>query len=123
MVYTSYFGNVKNLLNSGFEKSDLIRISLYDCNWFSGLNVEKKLFVRVSDLWNLKSGVIDWKEFSLNYYNKLYNLEWYWLNEIFLKKYDNKVLLCFEKDYKYCHRGLLGKFMNWYFGKIVVKEF
>ena len=123
MIYTSYFGNLENLLKSGFKKSDLVRISYYDCRWCSGLKSEKKLFVNVNRLWELKSGVINWKEFSLEYYNKLYDLEWYWLNYEFLDLYDEKVLLCFEKNYRECHRSLLGKFMNWYFGKVVVKEF
>ena len=122
MLYSSYYGNSEKLFNMGFNENQLIRISLYECNWMKDLVCEKNFMVNKSDFIDYKNQVIDWKEYSYRYFNKLYNLEWYWLNYRMLFEYENCVFMCFEKDFHKCHRGLLMKFLNYYFGKVVMKE-
>lgn len=125
MVYTSYYGNIDKLLSSGFDKSDLIGISVYPCKSVSGVKYDERFFPNIGLLWNLKSGVIDFDEYRLEYWKKLYHLSGKnfvnWLN--FDVEFDGKIFLCFEKNYKCCHRYLLGKFVNWFLGKTVVTEF
>lgn len=112
MLYTSYYGNIKNLLKSGFKLEQLIGISLSN---FDNIFVEKKLCVRSVDFFNYKyNKVIDWKIYRRNYLDKLYNLEKIWLDNIF-DEYDGCVFLCYEKDNKYCHRKILMDFLNWYY--------
>lgn len=123
MIFTSYYGNVKNILSDGFDRGQLIRISLCPCNGFRDLASEEKFFVNRNDFIDYKNNIISWKEYCLKYYNHLYDLEWVFYQYQLLKKYNNKVLLCFEKDYHQCHRGLLIKFLNWWYGYKVIEEY
>lgn len=116
MIYSSYYGNVKNLFKMGFKKADLVGISVYPCKYLEDIYYEKKLFVNKGDLWLLKNNIITWSEYAKKYYDKLYNLEWlFWEN--FEKNFDEKVFLCFEKENKFCHRKLVKKFYEFWTGK------
>jgi len=121
MIFTSYYGNIRNLIYAkGFKYSDLIGISRYD---YKGEKIEsaKILAPSLSLLWLYKSGIIDWEEYCLKFYDQLYNLDYrFWNN--FEKNFDGKVLLCYEKDYKKCHRYLVGKFFKFWTGKDLFQE-
>lgn len=114
MVYSSYFGNVGKLFKMGFEKKDLVGISVYKCKWIE-VDYCKELFVKKSDLWSLKNGNMEWREYCLKYYNHLYDLDVrFWMN--FEENFNGKVLLCFEKDFRFCHRNLVRKFLKFWNG-------
>lgn len=121
MIYTSYFGNVRNLIyNKGFKYSDLISISRYDKQGFN-IQTEKILAPSLSLLWKYKSNLISWKEYCDEFYNYLYDLDYRFWND-FEKNFDGKVLLCYEKNYKECHRYLIGKFHKFWTGKEIFEE-
>lgn len=122
MVWTSFYGNVGKLLKMGVQRSDLVGISRYECRGFTDIKYDFQLAPSLSLLWDLKGNVIDFKEYSYRYYNQLYNLDYRYL-ENFVNLYDGKFLLCFEKNFQDCHRNLLRKFINYYVGKEVVREF
>lgn len=121
MIFTSFYGNIRNLIYcKGFKYSDLIGISRYDYNG-EKIKSEKMLAPSLTLLWNYKSGIIDWKEYCLKFYDELYNLDYrFWNN--FEKNFDGKVLLCYEKNYKSCHRYLVGKFFKFWTGKDLFQE-
>lgn len=111
MLYCSYYGNVPNILKNGFKPDKLISISLSQrYNFYT----EKRFCVRDIDFINYRYGHIYWDEYVQNYYDKLYNLEKIWLDNVF-ELYDGCVFLCFEKNPSQCHRSLLAKFLNWYY--------
>lgn len=131
MIYTSCYSNIRKLVYEfGFKYPDFVGISIYEPKiGVEGYNIEfeKKLAPKKNDMWLFKNGYISWKEYSLKYYDKLYNLEKKYL-DTFIDKYDGKVFLCYEQSDKFCHRKLLRKFLSWYylttFGfDIPIKEF
>lgn len=142
MILTSYYGNVGNLISGGnFKNTDLVIVSRYvngcfvNCDeivdQFGNLKKTKNEFYYKSCeflkpslglLWNYKNNLISWKEYCYKFYSMLYDLDYrFWEN--FEKNFDGKVLLCYEKDFKKCHRYLIGKFYKWYSGKDIFKEF
>lgn len=121
MIFTSFYGNIRNLIYvKGFKYSDLIGVSRYD---YKGeyIKSEKMLAPSLTLLWNYKAGIIDWKEYCYKFYNQLYDLDYRFWND-FEKNFDGKVLLCYEKNYKQCHRYLIGKFHKMWTGKDIFKE-
>ena len=123
MIYTSYYSNVRKLIYEfGFKYQDFIGISIYEPVGFN-IEFEKKLAPNKTDMWLFKNELISWKDYSLKYYDKLYDLEKKYLDN-FLDKYDGKVLLCYEQSDKFCHRKLLRNFLRWYFCcDVPIKEF
>ena len=123
MIYTSCYSNVRKLIYEfGFKYQDFIGISIYEPVGFN-IEFEKKLAPKKTDMWLFKNELISWKDYSLKYYDKLYDLEKKYLDN-FLETYDGKVLLCYEQSDKFCHRKLLRKFLDWYFGyNFPIKEF
>lgn len=125
MIFTSYFSKIPKLIyQEGFKYSDLISISRYDLKNFKlgyEIKSEKKLAPSFSLLWLYKSKIISWKEYCEEFYNQMYNLDYRFWND-FEKNFDGKVLLCYEKDFKYCHRNLVGKFHKFWTGKDIFKE-
>lgn len=122
MIFTSYYGNVVNLIyQEKFKVSDLIGISRYKIKEGYNIKYEEKLAPELGLLWSYKNKLISWKEYCLKYYDYLYDLDYRFWND-FEKNFDGKVLLCFEKDYKKCHRYLVSKFCNYWVGKEIMKE-
>lgn len=122
MVFSSYFGNVNNLFKKGFKKEDLVRISVYKCKWLPDVDFCEELFVKKNWLWEYKSGLMEWEEYKYKYFDYLYSevdMKFWWNFE---KKFNGKVLLCFEKNSKFCHRGLVKIFYKWLMGKDIIKE-
>ena len=66
-------------------------------------------------LFDYKEGRIDEKEYEREYLNDLDRLyENKRMDELVdkLKKYEKVVLLCYEGKGKFCHRHILGKYLN-----------
>lgn len=122
MIFTSYYGNVERLKKFGVPEENFIGISLYKFKWLKfEIKYEQKICSNLGVFWNYKNGEIDWEEYCKKYYEKLNSFsDEYW--EEFIKKYNGKILLCYEKEVKKCHRYLLGKYLNWKYGKIKVVE-
>lgn len=125
MIFTSYFSKVPKLIyEKNFKFSDLISVSRYDLIQYQlGYNIksEKNLAPSISLLWLYKNKLIDWKEYCEKFYNQLYDLDYRFWND-FEKNFDGKVLLCYEKDFKHCHRYLIGKFHEFWTGKKIFTE-
>lgn len=141
MIFTSFYGNVEKLIfEKSVKNSDLVIVSRYqpgcfvNCDEivdeFGNLKKPKNEFYykscemlkpSLSLLWSLKNNLISWKEYCYKYYGQLYDLDFrFW--EKFEDNFDGKILLCYEKDFKKCHRYLIGKFYKWYSGKNIVEE-
>lgn len=121
MIFTSYYGNIRNLIYvKNFKYDDLIGISRYD---YKGENIktEKMLAPSLSLLWLYKCNLISWKEYCYKFYDEMYKLDYRFWND-FEKNFDGKVLLCYEQNYKNCHRYLVGKFFKYWTGKDLFKE-
>ena len=122
MIYSSYFGKVNELLRRGFKKEDFIGICVYKCNWLKDIKYCEELMVKKSWLWNYKNGLIEWEEYRKKYLEYLYggvSLKFWW---DFKKNFDGKILLCYEKNYNFCHRKLVGDFYFYMFGEKIIKE-
>lgn len=121
MIFCSYYGNVKNIMrNTGRTEKDFLGISVRSVRDFDITGVPL-VYPDYEKVVNLKTGVISWKEYCLDYYEKLYKIpdeKW----KIFLEGCNEKILLCYEKDVKTCHRYLLGKFLFWKFEKCKMVE-
>lgn len=121
MIFSSYFGNVERLRKNGVPENNFIGISLYKCKFENIVRYEQSVCSDEEVFWYYKKGLINWEEYCLKYYNKLHNLgDKFW--EDFLVKFNGKVLLCYEKNVKECHRYLLGKYLYWRIGRCKMVE-
>ena len=141
MIFTSFYGNMEKLIfEKNVKNSDLVVISRYFPNHFynsdeivdefGNLKKPKNEFFykscemlkpSLSLLWRYKNNLVSWDKYCEEFYNQLYNLDYrFWNN--FEKNFDGKVLLCYEKNFKKCHRYLVGKFFKWWSGKDIIKE-
>lgn len=119
MIFTSYYGNINKIRREN-PKLKIIGISRY--TW-KEMYLDGQLIClapRLVDLWNYKNNEIDWKKYSLNYFNKLYDLPWVFLRD-FEENFDNCVLCCYEREDYHCHRKLFRKFMKWWNGLEIVE--
>lgn len=109
MIYTSYWGNLKNV-----DQSKVIAVSRYNKFWKG--DVESKLFPSVQLLTDYKAGKIDEKIYT-------YFFKWYlWdnLNVNELKtRCEGKILMCYEKS-GFCHRHIISEWFN-HFGIMCVE--
>ena len=102
-IYTSYFANYKNIINS-------IAISLYLPKWY-----RDKHFIQLSPsksiLYNYKNNIINEEEYEDLYIKLLVSRQ---LNPQKIADMipDNSVMLCYEKSDKFCHRHILGKWLS-----------
>ena len=115
MIYTSYFGNLKNLLNfklvsiAGESSSEFI--ALIDDNKFIEY---KKLAPKYSWWKEWHDGKFDNDWYVEKYYKTVLNL--LDPNKVFLELTENNtkdvVLLCWEEPNEFCHRHIVAKWLN-----------
>lgn len=105
MIYTSYFANWRNY-PKGFKK---IRIALWEPKYKVEIDgVALELAPTKGMLLSRKSGLMDDAE-----YTKEFNIKLTGLNPIDIaNKYDNCILLCYEKTGDFCHRNLVREWLN-----------
>lgn len=111
MIYTSYYGNIKNIPDNIYKIAISLKIpfgmNLYNC---------KELCPTLEILSSYKDGIID-----ENGYEKLFNENLNKLNPFLLIKKlysiaggNDIVLLCYEKPNDFCHRHLVTNWLNSY---------
>lgn len=104
MVFTSYWGNLKNLIRI-FGKENIISVSRYNRFW-NGKRCSL-LYPSVSLLRGYKKGTI-----SVEEYTKIFNE---YLDTLNVKNcyetFNGKVLVCYEKT-GFCHRHLIRYWLN-----------
>ena len=114
MIYTSNFSKIRDLIyHHGFKYSDLVGVSSSKPDIGFKINWCEELAPKLGNLIVYKANLMSWKEYAEKYYNQLYDMEWVFWRD-FEANFDGKVLLCYEKDYKHCHRYLIGKFFEWW---------
>ena len=98
MIYTSYFANWRNY-PEGFRK---IRIALWEPKYKTEIDgVALELAPTKDLLLSYKSNLIDDNE-----YTRVFNIKLASLNPAEIAtKYDNCILLCYEKAGDFCHRN------------------
>lgn len=106
MIYTSYFGNLKNL------PKDMERVSImrFTPEWSESLvnEVRIDLAPKEKDLKEFKENIINEEEFKKRYYKQIERIP----IKNLIKELDNKVLLCTCKLGHFCHRHLLVDFLR-----------
>lgn len=108
MIYTSYYGNVKNLP----EDSILVSISVTQPYYI------EKVIPQFKPWWetvnNIKKGIIDETEYTRQYLSKIskYNDKTWNVIKKMYESEKNYILLCYEKPEDFCHRHILSKFLN-----------
>ena len=115
MLYTSYFGNIKNIKENNCRDTQLVSISNVKPYWCPEdvYDFGNILGPGESLLKRYKAGLVDEKQYEEEYLVKLNNNK-----ELILKSIDELsslssndiVFLCYEKPPKFCHRHI---FANW----------
>lgn len=112
MIYTSYYAKMRN----HYSEFTLVSISTSTPSWFPvGLPKIQEL-VPGWDLVNgIKSGSIDWSEYTKRYIAKLETLGRDKVLHL-IKQYEalgkDVVLLCYEKPGDNCHRHILSEWLG-----------
>jgi hypothetical protein len=105
MIYTSYFGNIKNVSNP-------IAICGKSPEWYTGFEY-KKLAPKFWFFDKYKKGEISKFEYTEHYYREVLNLlAPYEIKIELFNLYPNKediTLLCYEKPELFCHRHIVEK--------------
>lgn len=113
-IYTSYYGNMKNLPATGYK----LGITLYPPRWYSGPNSTrlaptKEIFHLPVDLFKVRFAEelarLDPKA-TLNFLESLSEGR-----DIFL--------LCYEKPEQFCHRQMVADWLNSHFPFLEVTEY
>lgn len=112
MIYTSYFGNIKNLSNKYYP----ICVARWKPKWFTGPTILSLApSVELLRWWRAS----DKSEASKQKYSYIYNLQLaeknpHHLVELLHKNCGDKipVLLCFERPGEFCHRQLIAEWLN-----------
>lgn len=112
-LYSTYISNIKNLTDE--EQSKVLNIARF----FKSDKFRKDIRLSPSDelLKMYKAGIIDWDEFETEFKIQMSGgLTLIALRELYkrLKSGEDIILVCYEKDYTYCHRRLIGEFMMQY---------
>lgn len=113
MIYTSYFGNIKNIP----KDYTTIAISRTVPAWYFGL--------RDIELAPSKATVMEYKntqnfeDLVINYGYKLMQIDFSKRLEDWKTK--NVVLLCWESKHNQCHRSVLAEWLNWKYN-VEIKE-
>mgnify|MGYP003501761684 FL=1 len=102
MIYTSYWGNLKNLVQQ-FGKDKIISVSRYNRFW-NGKRCSL-LYPSVQLLKGFKSGEITEEEYTKIFNEQLDKLD---VDNCY-KTFDGCVFVCYEKN-GFCHRHLIS---NW----------
>ncbi len=104
-IYTSYFAKLKNI--------DITKYKPYAISRYlpKGINVNQIIELAPTShlLKKWKDNKIDWEEYSEEY---CWGLESINLEKVFESIPNNSILLCYEKNYKQCHRDLLSQYIN-----------
>lgn len=113
MLYSTYISNIKNL--SEEQQSKVLNIARY----FKSDKFKKDIRLSPSDglLKAYKNGVIDWDNFEIEFKEQMTSgLTLVAMRELYkrLKAGEDIILVCYEKDYTYCHRRLIGEFLMQY---------
>lgn len=103
MILTSYFANFRK-----FNDLKTVSISRFTPVWSKGHISGLELAPSADLLFKYKEGLVTELE-----YEEIYNKQLSLLDpkEIF-EKYDNCILLCYEKSSDFCHRQLVSKWLN-----------
>ena len=110
MIYSSYYGR------SGLRKLcrdrglELLCVSRSVCKGFEDIRVSEEVLVSWDIIRMVKWGRNDYVGYKRRYWNEILRFvdvkEW-------IRRNDNCVMLCWEKDLLKCHRYLLGKWIVW----------
>ena len=110
MIWSSYWGCRKLL---GVERRKVVRVSMDVCRGWEDVCVCGDVLVGWGNVmeWKRSSkSVEDWRRFENRYWREV--LRWVDGKE-FVRKYEGCVLVCWEKDVRVCHRGVLGRWVSW----------
>lgn len=104
-IYTSYFAGIKKY---NLEINSCISIALYNPKGLK-IDVYPKLFPTKSILNDYKSGKITNSEYIKRYKNEVL----YKLNPKYVsKELNDKILICYESPYGFCHRKIVSEWLN-----------
>lgn len=107
MIYTSYFNNIQNLKNLGYQ--NFISIAGQTPKWY----IFKKYIPLMPKLnwwkqWYNNNLSNDWYE--QKYFNTVLNkLD---INSVISDLGNNPILLCYQLPNQFCHRHLVAKWLN-----------
>lgn len=102
MLHTSYFANHRKFP----ENYKKISVSRFTPKWFKADHNALELAPSAELLLKYKNNEINDEEYTLIYNEQLSKLN----PEEIVKKYENSIFLCYEKDGDFCHRALI---RNW----------
>ena len=124
MIWTSYFSNLRRIQN---QPNEVTCISI--CNskpeWLKGNIIDMGTLLGPGDelLRDYKYKGISEEEYTERYLIKLNNNKEEIINLFKSLNEGNVFLLCYEKPPKFCHRHILRKWLNDYFGNDFCKEY
>lgn len=105
MIYTSYFGNIKNLPD-GYKLICISRI----CPKGMKIKMYGKLAPSQSLLTDYKSGLLSWEEYTNRYKEETLSL--LSPQKVVEELGNNVILLCYEKPEDNCHRHIIRDWLN-----------
>lgn len=112
MLYSTYISNIKNL--SEEQQSNILNIARF----FKSEKFKKdmRLCPSYELLQAYKTGNIDWDDFEHAFKEQMKSGQTLIaLRELYtICKTNDVILVCYEKDYTYCHRRLIGEFLEQY---------
>jgi hypothetical protein len=107
MIRTSYFAQIKNLLDKGYIPEDFISIARGKPKFYDG-DEYPDLFPSWELIMGSKNGTISEEEYTEKYLNYLNTLN----KEKIKADLEDKVLLCWCKKGKFCHRHIVSKWLQ-----------
>lgn len=109
MIYTSYYGNIRNL-SANTLTARISRGAPVDCSvcipW---------LYPSASLLRRFKAGECSEEDYVEEYLQQLDDVpqsDWVWLLELCRKNGKNLALICFETPNTFCHRHIIAAVLN-----------
>lgn len=112
MIYTSYFGNLKNIDRSKYKvvticnsKPSFLRKDTLIEDW--GI-----LGPRLSLLYDYKNNRVDENEYTQIYTDYILDNWEEFDNKFKFKNLDNVIMLCYERPENFCHRHILRNILN-----------
>lgn len=110
MIYSSYYGR-KGLRELCRRRGlELLCVSRSVCRGFEDIRVSEEVLVSWDIIRMVKWGRNDYEGYKRRYWNEILRFvdvkEW-------IRRNDNCVMLCWEKEVVKCHRYLLGKWIVW----------
>lgn len=112
-LYSTYIANVKNLTEE--KQSQVLIVARY----FKSSKLKKDIRLCPSEdlLKAIKTGEIDWDEYEIYFKEEMKKEPMIsGLRDLYrrLKNGEDIILVCYEKDYMFCHRRLIGEFLKGY---------